>query len=318
MQAVATAFTSARRYEAAQRLARTGQRLFKRNGQLKNLPGMAGGWTRFRDLRPIPKQSFRDWWRTRQKSAPAKETSTADKGTQESGAKISPNRASTPLTPKPNQPGSAREDILTRIRAALGPAATGASVAHENIARDYQRTGSLQPESTLDLFIDRLIDYDTEVLQIESEADLPDAIAQALEHAGEQRIAVAPEFPSEWLPEGLSIAIDASPGTEALERAQAVITTSEAAVASSGTIILVHGGAQGRRALSLLPDHHICLVRRDRIFEILPQAMAAIQGDAARPITTISGPSATSDIEMTRIRGVHGPRRLTVILYGPA
>ncbi len=78
----------------------------------------------------------------------------------------------------------------------------------------------------------------------------------------------------------------------------------------------MHEGAQGRRALTLLPDHHICLVRRDQVFELIPEALAAIAAKGALPITTISGPSATSDIEMTRIRGVHGPRRLTVILYG--
>jgi len=77
----------------------------------------------------------------------------------------------------------------------------------------------------------------------------------------------------------------------------------------------VHEGAQARRVLTLLPDHHICLVRRDQVFELLPEALAAIAAKSTSAITTISGPSATSDIEMTRIRGVHGPRRLTVILY---
>jgi L-lactate dehydrogenase complex protein LldG len=96
----------------------------------------------------------------------------------------------------------------------------------------------------------------------------------------------------------------------------AVITTCEAAAASTGTIFLVHHGAQGRRAITLLPDHHICLLHRAQVYELIPQALAAISAHRAESITTISGPSATSDIEMTRIRGVHGPRRLTVILYG--
>jgi L-lactate dehydrogenase complex protein LldG len=97
---------------------------------------------------------------------------------------------------------------------------------------------------------------------------------------------------------------------------QAVVTTCEAAIASTGTILLVHGGAQGRRAITLLPDHHICVLRRDQVFELVPETWESIAAQSAKPITTISGPSATSDIEMTRIRGVHGPRRLTVILYG--
>ncbi|MEO6802993.1 MAG: LUD domain-containing protein, partial [Granulicella sp.] len=83
-----------------------------------------------------------------------------------------------------------------------------------------------------------------------------------------------------------------------------------------GTIFLVHGGAQGRRATTLLPDHHICIVRRDQVYELIPETLAVLGAKSTHPITSISGPSATADIEMTRIRGVHGPRRLTGILYG--
>jgi L-lactate dehydrogenase complex protein LldG len=133
--------------------------------------------------------------------------------------------------------------------------------------------------------------------------------------ASEERVVVATEFPQRWLPAGFAFTVDRELGIEQLDTMQAVVTTCEAAIASTGTILLIHEGAQGRRAITLLPDHHLCLVRREQVLELVPEAWESIAAKGAQPITTISGPSATSDIEMTRIRGVHGPRRLTVILY---
>jgi len=211
---------------------------------------------------------------------------------------------------------AAREAILASIRAALPGEPQDPALAHARIPRSFDRHGQLDRAACLELFIDRLVDYDTEILQVESESELAAAIASALQHANEDRIVIAPEFPAAWLPAGLDIATGNDLSTAAIDRAQAVITTCEAAIASTGTIILVHEGAQGRRALTLLPDHHICIVRRDQVLERVPEALEAIAAKGAQPITTIAGPSATSDIEMTRIRGVHGPRRLTVILYG--
>ena len=211
---------------------------------------------------------------------------------------------------------TAREQILERIRSALHTAPSDPVAAHARISHTYNRVGSLNREACLHLFIDRLVDYDSEIIQITSESEIPNAIAQALQHADEHRALVAPAFPSAWLPEGFSFKVDNDLPTNEIEGVEAVVTTCEAAVASTGTILLIHGGAQGRRVITLLPDHHICLVRRDQVFELVPAALAAIAGSSTKPITTISGPSATSDIEMTRIRGVHGPRRLTVILYG--
>lgn len=209
---------------------------------------------------------------------------------------------------------TAREEILSRIRIALPGDPIDPAASHASIQRLYNRTGTLTREARLDLFIDRLLDYDTEMIQVETAAEIPAAITQA---AHEERLITAIDFPTVWLPAALSIALDNDLSTAEIDDAQAVLTTCEVAVASTGTIILIHTGAQGRRALTLLPDHHICLVRRDQVVETVPEAFAAIASQSALPITTISGPSATSDIEMTRIRGVHGPRRLTVILYGP-
>jgi len=208
---------------------------------------------------------------------------------------------------------TAREEILSRIRTALPGDPLDPAASHGSIPRLYNRAGTLTREARLELFIDRLLDYDTEIIQLDTAADMPAAILQA---AHEERVVTPQDFPAEWLPGSLTVALDKNLSTADIDNAQAVLTTCEVAVASTGTIILVHSGAQGRRALTLLPDHHICIVRRDQVVETVPEAFSAIASQSALPITTVSGPSATSDIEMTRIRGVHGPRRLTVILYG--
>ena len=210
---------------------------------------------------------------------------------------------------------TAREEILATIRAALQVQASDPAASHARVALSYDRHGKRDNHARLELFLDRLLDYDTVVLQIDAPAEIPAAIAEALRRANDTSLLAAPGFPSAWLPAATSITLDDNLPNAILDRAPAVVTTCEAAVASTGTILLVHGGAQGRRVITLLPDHHICLVHRDQVFELLPEALAAIAGSATRPITTISGPSATSDIEMTRIRGVHGPRRLTVLIY---
>jgi L-lactate dehydrogenase complex protein LldG len=210
---------------------------------------------------------------------------------------------------------TAREQILATIRNALRVDAANPAASHARIAPTYNRIGQLSPEARVALFIDRLVDYDTEIIEVASASDIPSAIATALANASETRALVPTAFPPAWLPTTATFIPDDNLPTPSIEGIPAVVTTCEAAVASTGTLILVHEGAQGRRVLTLLPDHHICLVRRNQVFELLPEALTAISPSATRPITTISGPSATSDIEMTRIRGVHGPRHLTVILY---
>jgi L-lactate dehydrogenase complex protein LldG len=213
------------------------------------------------------------------------------------------------MTPAP----SALEEILARIRAALPADRVNEA---EKISRTYNRTGDLDREACIDLLLDRLADYEAEILHVAEESGLSAAITQALNHAHEQRVLVDAEFPTDWLPEGFDIVVDHELSILDMNGIPAVVTTCEAATASTGTIFLVHHGAQGRRAITLLPDHHICLLHRAQVYELIPETIAAIAGHRSESITTISGPSATSDIEMTRIRGVHGPRRLTVILYG--
>jgi L-lactate dehydrogenase complex protein LldG len=211
----------------------------------------------------------------------------------------------------------AKEEILARIRAAVPVAADGAA-SYAAIPRSYARGGGLDREACLHLLKDRLLDYDAEILEVESEAGIAGAVQSALERAGECRMLVAEAFPKAWLPDGIETVVDTHLSIAEMDGITTVATTCEAAIASTGTLILVHEGAQGRRAITLLPDHHLCVVRRSQVVELVPEAMEAIAERSRLPVTTISGPSATSDIEMTRIRGVHGPRRLTVILYGAA
>jgi L-lactate dehydrogenase complex protein LldG len=209
----------------------------------------------------------------------------------------------------------AKDDILARVRSALPPQTEGAG-AHAGIARRYERHGKLNREACLHLLKDRLLDYDAEILEVETEAELSATVKSALDHAGERRVLAAEAFPKAWLPQGVEVVVDTQLAIESMDGITAVVTTCELAIASTGTLVLVHDGAQGRRAITLLPDRHICLVRRNQVFELVPEAMEALAPRSHMAMTTISGPSATSDIEMTRIRGVHGPRRLTVVLYG--
>ena len=212
----------------------------------------------------------------------------------------------------------ARGEILARIRASYPPASASVRDSYDAIARTYQRSPVLDHAATLRLFIERLLDYDAEVIELAGEAQIGQTVEEVLDRSGEDRLVVSPGLPQTLLPRRARIAVDNDLTTPELDNMQVVLTPCEVAIASTGTIILVHGELQGRRAITLLPDHHICLVRRDQVYENLPEALAVLAVNVRRPITTISGPSATSDIEMTRIRGVHGPRRLTVLLYGPS
>ena len=208
----------------------------------------------------------------------------------------------------------AREEILERVRTALGAVAADPAQSYARIARDYRSSEGLAPEACIEHFLDRLVDYDAEILHTANEGEIAGAVAQAMQQAGERSLLVANTLPGTWIPEGFDVRRDDGLNTAQIEGVDAVLTTCEIAVASTGTIFLVHVGAQGPRVLTLLPDHHLCVVRRSQVVGTVPEAIRALGLRLGQAVTTISGPSATSDIEMTRIRGVHGPRRLTVIL----
>ncbi len=204
----------------------------------------------------------------------------------------------------------AREVMLGRIRTALADAP--APVA---IPRDYER--ALPPATPiLELFVERVSDYRATVRRT-TEAALPAAIAAVLAGHGASRIVVPAGIPATWSSatggagaEGIT---DDPPLSHAeLDRLDGVLTGCAVAIAETGTIVLDGGPGQGRRALSLLPDLHVCVVRAGQVVGTVPEALARL--DPTRPQTWISGPSATSDIELQRVEGVHGPRRLEVIV----
>ncbi len=186
--------------------------------------------------------------------------------------------------------------------------------AYARIPRDYLRVGALPHEEMMELFLDRLRDYDAEILFTDNEG-IARAVTLALHEAGEELLLVPAGVSEAWLPrEGVRILRDYSLSISELDEARCVLTGCTVAIAMSGTVLLQHGAEQGRRAATLLPDHHICVIRKDQVVETIAEALPRLTEYRTAPITTIAGPSATSDIEMTRIRGVHGPRRFTAIL----
>lgn len=215
---------------------------------------------------------------------------------------------------------NAREEILHRVRAAKDGATKGgassAYVAHTSwskLPREYKRKGTLDREATLDLFEHRLRDYDAHVTRI-ARAHLAQAIAARLTERNRKRIVIPAGLAAETLPAGFDFVLDEDLSAIQLDACDGVLTGSTAAIAETGTIILHNLPGQGRRALTLVPDYHLCLVREQDVVETVPEAMASIAKLAGAAATFVSGPSATADIEMTRIKGVHGPRHLDVLL----
>ena len=214
----------------------------------------------------------------------------------------------------------ARFTVLDTIRRQLAADPDVATLINESpdaayarIPRDYKRTATLSHEETLELFYDRLRDYDSELV-FTVEAGIATAVAHAMREANETLLLVPSGIPDAWLPlSEVEVRRDFDLPLQPLEEPRVVLTPCTVAIAMSGTIILEHSKEQGRRAATLLPDHHICVIRREQVVETIAEALQRITKRTA-PITTIAGPSATSDIEMTRIRGVHGPRRLTAII----
>jgi L-lactate dehydrogenase complex protein LldG len=200
---------------------------------------------------------------------------------------------------------SAREEVLARIRTANA----AARPTPGEVPREYRRTGAHPagaPE-LIELLRDRLVDYRAAVLDATPD-DVPAVVAAALaEHPGP--VLVPPGLPDGWCSDGVP---DRAFAPAELDGFAAVVTGCAAACAETGTIALDGSPDQGRRALTLVPDVHVCVVRADQVVHSVPELIAALTPD--RPLTFISGPSATSDIELERVEGVHGPRTLIVVL----
>jgi L-lactate dehydrogenase complex protein LldG len=193
---------------------------------------------------------------------------------------------------------NSRDVVLGRIRAALGDPAP----APAEVPRDY-RHGTRKVD--LDLLVERLEDYKAVVHRGVSVAETVAALAPA-------PLVVPPGIDPGWLPGSVEVLRDDGLSADTLAVAGGVLTAATVAVAETGTIVLDGSPDQGRRIISLLPDLHICVIRADQVVASVPEAIARL--DPRRPLTWISGPSATSDIELNRVEGVHGPRRLHVIV----
>jgi L-lactate dehydrogenase complex protein LldG len=208
----------------------------------------------------------------------------------------------------------AKADVLQRVRSALGG---GASVPE--VPREYRGAGSPAPSGgdVVELFCERCADYRATVRRV-SAAELPAAVAAAGAERGARRLVTPPGGPSGL--EGLELVADDPPlGARELDGFDGVLSGCALAIAETGTIVLDGGARSGRRAITLVPDYHVCVVEAERIVAAIPDAVAAL-GEAAaegRPITFVSGPSATSDIELDRVEGVHGPRTLDVFVVHP-
>ena len=211
---------------------------------------------------------------------------------------------------------NAREEVLARI-AAAHRIAPPPELRYEDISREYQTTSDSETAQLTELLIDRLVDYRALVRQCSAD-DLAAEIADALADRGAHTVVVPSGLDSLWtagfsgsvLTDGLLAHYQRT--VSELDSLGGVITGCAVAIAQTGTLILDGSPGQGRRVLTLIPDYHLCIVFPDQIVADVPQALQRLE--ATRPLTMISGPSATSDIELNRVEGVHGPRTLEVII----
>ncbi len=212
---------------------------------------------------------------------------------------------------------TAREEVLARVRAALaGP--DGTRPAAPEVRRDYARTSPLAPGEVVERFAERAAEYRATVHRAAAD-DVAAVVGQVLAQHGAQRVAVPPGLDAAWRPGGVGLEEDTGLGAARLDVLDGVVTGCALAIAETGTIVLDGGERSGRRALTLVPDLHVCVVEAGQVVASVPDAMAALGStvrESGRPLTLVSGPSATSDIELDRVEGVHGPRRLEVVLAG--
>jgi len=208
---------------------------------------------------------------------------------------------------------SSRERVLGRVRRALAEVPRDGAPVERGYLREH---GSRSVAENVELLAENLADYRAVVHRADA-AELPSVIGRLLAGHGSRSVVVPPGLDAGWLAESDARRVeDAVDGTaHALDRVDSVVTACALAIAETGTIVLDGSPDQGRRRITLVPDHHICVVRvPDQVVSSVPQALERL--DPLRPLTWISGPSATSDIELDRVEGVHGPRTLEVILLG--
>ncbi|MEX0719279.1 MAG: lactate utilization protein C [Balneolaceae bacterium] len=215
----------------------------------------------------------------------------------------------------------AKNQILNRIKTALDEIPEEERPEDISVSRTYHQKGKLSEEKRVNLFVERAGEYQATVKRVKKKG-IKGAISEACKRQKITKVAIPTGFNKSWLPDFLQPqfdSVDTRLSHNKLDQMDGVISTCALAVAQTGTIILDAGAGQGRRVLSLLPDYHLCIIREDQIVELVPEGFAQIEEEVkkeGRPITFISGPSATSDIELSRVEGVHGPRRLDILVVG--
>jgi L-lactate dehydrogenase complex protein LldG len=216
-----------------------------------------------------------------------------------------PSRGATDPSPK-----DAKSAILARIRAALRDRPPTVEVP-----RGYRQTTDEPRTPVIARFSDRVGEYRATVRSA-TRAELKTVLEELCRAAGAERLAVPSDLPDDWKPEGLELTPDDGLTAQTLDTLDGALTGCALAIAETGTIVLDGGDTQGRRALSLVPDYHLCVVEADSIVATVPEAVQKLEPAVmeGRPLTFISGPSATSDIELNRVEGVHGPRTLHVVV----
>jgi iron-sulfur cluster protein len=275
------------------------------------LPGWLSGWSRFRSV-PLPQRdSFATWWRKERGGPPARALARRSRSlTRAEHTRGVPHAAGLRERALDFDTNDAapRDIILSAVK--FANRSTGAPPV---VSRDYRRHTRPALPTTLDHFAERVSDYQA-VVSLTTESELPSAVSAALASRGSTSVVVPSGAPREWLSrfEG-DVTVDV--GTLDLAKindTNAVVTGCTAGIAETGTVILNSETDEGRRIITLLPDHHVVIIREDQIVPNVPDVIGLL--DPLRPQTWISGPSATSDIELSRVEGVHGPRKLDVII----
>jgi iron-sulfur cluster protein len=279
------------------------------------LPGFAGHWTGTRTT-PLPTEpSFSTWWAASRGPSPVAPSATGPVPASKTAARAPKNGAYSPpatssATPAAAAPSDARSVILERIGAALGP-----DRRSDPIPRDYRRALPDRPADLVEHFAARVSDYRAQVVRI-PERELASTVSRLLRERGSASLVVPEDLPAPWLTEiGPEVTIRHDQpmlSVEELDATSSVLTGCSAAIAETGTVVLDGRLAQGRRAITLIPDHHIVVVAASQIVGGVHEVMSRL--DPTGPQTWISGPSATSDIELRRVEGVHGPRNLDVVI----